>query len=55
MHRYKLNIYAKPRNLTWNGKEQDWSSHILNGFVTNFSRIPTSQSVISPLLEPTGK
>jgi hypothetical protein len=30
-------------------------SHILNGFETNLSRNPSSQSEISPLLEPTAQ
>lgn len=41
-----------PEKRTWYCNEQADISHVLNGFETNFSRIPTSQSVISPLAEP---
>lgn len=40
---------------TWNGNEHADMSHILNGFDTNLSRIPSSQSEISPLFEPTAQ
>ena len=40
---------------TWNGNEQVEISQILNNFETNLSCSPSSQSVISPLLQPTAQ
>ena len=40
---------------TWNCDEQADISRILNGFETSLSLSPISQSVISPLVEPTAE
>lgn len=52
-HFQRINFKRIKYWLTWNVRVHAWTSHILNAFATNFSRVATSQSVISPLVDPT--
>lgn len=54
-HFYIRNLWNIGNIKTWKGNEQAAISQILNGFETNLSRIASSHSVISPLLEPTAQ
>lgn len=55
MNKWQKEVVTDDYTWTWNVELQACISQILNGFDTNFSRIPTSQSIISPLLQPTVK